>query len=221
MRLPGEIGTETIGRGEAGTFADKDKAEAGCETETDGVADRDSALLHQSEWSDGPACDEELREKVCEQGNDIALDGQCGEAIGDDDGKVAGGGLQLGSGVRVEGPAKNRLAEIGSPVGGICPELEHRDGGFFEEGELGVEALRERGKVKQSVYGVACPSMGELEVEHFSRGDAMAGGGQGYSGRSEVAEVETGSWIEGHRSVSSQRVVAFELARRAGRECRF
>jgi hypothetical protein len=130
--------------------------------------------------------------------------------------------LKLGSGVGVEGPAKNRLAEIASTVGGIGLEPEDRDGGFCEDGELGVEALREGGNVEQSMYSVPRQSVGELEVEHFSCNDAMAGSGQGYAGRSEVAEVETGSWDEmRHGLISSQRIVAFELARRVGRECRF
>lgn len=194
MRMPGEIGSEAVGRGEAGTFADEDEAEAGSEMETDWVAYGDPPLVYQSEWGDGPACGEELREKVCEQGNGIALDGQSGEAVGDDDGEINAGRLKLGNGVRVEGPAKNGLAEIGSTVGGVGLELEDRNGGFREDGEFVVETLREGGKVKQSVYGVARLSVGELEIEHFSRGNAMAGSRQGNSGRSEVAEAETGSW---------------------------
>ena len=60
------------------------------------------------------------------------------------------------------------------------------------------------------MYGVARLSVGELEIEHFRRGNAMAGNRQGDSGRSEIAEAETVSWDEiGHGLVSSQRVVAF------------
>jgi hypothetical protein len=187
VRMPGEIGSEAVGRGEAGTFADEDEAEAGSEMETDGVADGDPALLYQSKRGDGPACDEELREKMCEQGDGVALDGQSREAIGDDDGEISGGELKLGNGVRVEGPAKSRLAEIGGTVGGVGLELEDRNGGFGEDGEFVIEALREGGKVKQSVYGVARLSVGELEIEHSSRSNAMAGSRQGDSGRSEVA----------------------------------
>ena len=44
---------------------------------------------------------------MCEQGNGMAFDGESGKAIGDDDGEIAGGGLKLGNGVGVEGPAKN------------------------------------------------------------------------------------------------------------------
>ena len=164
MRMPGEIGPEAVRRRQAGTFADQDEAKARSEMETNGVSDGDPALLYQGEWGDGPACDEELREKVCEQGNGVALDGQSGEAISDGDGEIGsevwGGGLKLGDGVRVEGPAKNRLAEIGSTVGGVGPELDDRNGIVSEDGEFVFEALRERGKVKQSVYGVARPSVG-------------------------------------------------------------
>jgi hypothetical protein len=152
--------------------------------------------LHQSEWSDSPACIDELREKVREQREGIALNGQGRESIGDDDGEVAGGGLKLGKGVGVERPAKNRLAEIGSTVGGVGLKLEDRNRGFNEDRQLRVEALREGGKVKQGMYRIARLSMGELEVEHLRRGDAMAGSGQRYSGGSEVAEVETASWDE-------------------------
>jgi hypothetical protein len=158
--MPGEIGAKTVGRGEAGAFPDEYEAEASSEMETYGVANGDPALLHQSERSDGPACDEELREKVYEQGNGIALDGQSGEAIGDDDREFAGGGLKLVNGVGVESPAKNRLAEIGSTVGGAGLELEDRNGGFSEDGELGVETLCERRNVKQSVYDVARLTVG-------------------------------------------------------------
>src|SRR5215831_12833426 len=115
--------------------------------ETDGVADGGPPLLHQSERANRPACDEELREKVCEQGNGVALDGESGEAIGDDDGEIKAGGLKQGSGVRVEGPAKIGLAEIGSTVGGVGLELEDRNGGIREDGEFVFEALGEGGKV--------------------------------------------------------------------------
>jgi len=190
--MPGEIGSKAIGRGQAGTFTDENETEAGPEMETNRVADRDPPLPYQSEWGDGPACDEELREKMCKQRNSIALDGQCGKAIGDDDCEIKAGGLKLGNGVRGECPAKNGLAKIGSTVGGVGLKLENRNGGFSEDGEFVVEAICEGGKVKQSVYGVARLSVGELKIEHFSCGNAMADSGQGDSGRSEVAEAETG-----------------------------
>jgi len=190
--MPCEIGSEAVGRGEAGTFTNEYETEAGSKMETDRVADGDPPLPYQSEWRDGPACDEELREKMCEHGNGIALDGQSGEAIGDDDGEIKAGGLKLGNGVKVESPAKHRLAEIGGTVGGVGLKLENRNGGFSEDREFVVEALRERGKVKQGMHGVARLSVGELEIEHFSRGNAMAGSRQGDSGWSEVAEAETG-----------------------------
>lgn len=199
MRMPGEIGSEAVGRGEAGTFPNEDETEAGSEMETDSVADGDPPLLHQSEWGDGPASDEELRKETGEQGNGITFDGESGEAIGDDDGEIKAGGLKLGNGVGGESPAKHRLAEIGSTVGSVGLKLENRNGGFSEDREFVVEALREGGKDKQSVYRVARLRVGELEIEHFTHGDAMPGGRERDSGRSEVAEAGTGLWDEiGH-----------------------
>jgi hypothetical protein len=201
VRVPSEIGSEAVGRREAGTFADEDEAEAGSKVKTDGIADCNPALLYQGQWGDGPACREELWEKSCEQRNRVALRGQSGEAISDDEGEVTGGGLKLDSGVGVEGPAKHWLAEIRSTVGSVGPELEHGNCGFSEDWEFGVKTLGEGAKVEKSLYGVACPRVGELEVEHFRRGDAVTSRGEGYSGGSELAEVETRrSWDEiGHR----------------------
>ena len=101
MGAPGEIGAETIGRGEAGAFADKDEAEAGSEKDTYRVAHGDPALLHQSEWSDGPACGEELRKKMRKQRNGVAFDGESREAIGNDNrASHRSAGLKLRGGVR-------------------------------------------------------------------------------------------------------------------------
>src|SRR5882757_7017736 len=61
MWMPGEISSETVGRGEAGTFADKDEAKAGPEMEADGIANGHPALLHQTKWGDNPPCTEKLR----------------------------------------------------------------------------------------------------------------------------------------------------------------
>jgi hypothetical protein len=133
---------------------------------------------------------------VRKQRNGIALDRQSGEAIGDDDGEVARAGLKLRNGVVVERPAKNRLAKIGSTVGGVGLERKDRKRCFSKNGEFGAEALREGVKVKHSVYRVARLSVRELEIEHFTRGNAMARRRQRYSGRSETAEVETASWDE-------------------------
>ena len=55
----------------------------------DGVADGYAALLDEGEGREGPVCGEELREKVGEQGDGVALDGEGGEAVGDDDGEIA------------------------------------------------------------------------------------------------------------------------------------
>ena len=69
-----------------------------------------------------------------------------------------------------------------------------------------MDPLGERREVKRSMYRVSRLSVRELEVEHFRRGDAMAGSRQGHSGGSEVAEVETASWNEiGHDLISSPR----------------
>lgn len=198
--MPGEIGSETVGRREAGAFADKDEAEVGPKMETDGVANGHPALLHQSEWGNSPPCTEELREKMCKQGNGIAFDRHSRETVCDSYGQVAGAGLNPGNGVGVECPAKNRLAEIGSTVGGVGLKLQDRNRGFSKDGQFGVEALREGMKIKLGMDRVARPSVGELKIKHLRRGDAMAGSGQGYSGRREIAKSETGSWDEiGHR----------------------
>jgi hypothetical protein len=199
MRMPSEIRSETIRRGEARPFADKDETEVGSETESNRIADRDPALLHQSKWSDSPPCAEKVREKVGEQRNRIALDGQSGKSVGYDDSEVVACGLKLSNRVGVEGSAENRLAKISSTVRGVGSELQDRDGSLTEDGQFGLETLREGRKVKWSVYCIACLSVGELKIQHFSRGDAMAGSGQRDSSGSEVANVKTAGWNErGH-----------------------
>jgi hypothetical protein len=135
--MPGEVGSETVRRGEAGAFADKDEAEAGPEMEADGVANGHPALLYQSEWGNSPPCTEEIREKACKQGNGIAFDRQSREAVGDSYGQVAGAGLKPSNGVGVEGPAKNRLAKISGTVGGVGLELQDRNRGFSKDGQFG------------------------------------------------------------------------------------
>jgi hypothetical protein len=62
--------------------------------ETDRVAYRNPALLHQGKRRDSPACVGELGEKPPEQGYDITFDSQSGEAIDDDDNQIAGGRLK-------------------------------------------------------------------------------------------------------------------------------
>jgi hypothetical protein len=59
-----------------------------------------------------------------------------------------------------------------------------------------VEPLSKGRRVKHSMNRVARLRVRKLEVEHFSRSDAMARRGQRYSGGCEVAEVETPSWYE-------------------------
>jgi hypothetical protein len=97
------------------------------------------------------------------------------------------------------------LAEIDRTVGRVGPELEDGDGSLVEHGELGLKAMREGGKVKRRTHRVACLSVGKLEIEHFGGGDAMAGRGQGDSGRSEIAEAETGSRYEAGHGICQLR----------------
>ncbi|MDT7813892.1 MAG: hypothetical protein QOJ42_3808 [Acidobacteriaceae bacterium] len=163
---------------------------------TDGIANGHPALLHQSEWGDSPPSIQKLREKFCEQGNGMTLNRQSRQAIGDDDGKVAGGRLKLHNGIRVERPAKNRLAEIADTVGGVGLKLQHRNRGFSQNGQFGAEALRKGRKVQHRMDRVARLSMGQLKVKHFTCGDAMACSRQRHPRRREVAEVETASLDE-------------------------
>jgi hypothetical protein len=93
----------------------------------------------------------------------------------------------------MKGPAKTRLAKIDSAVGRVGVELEDRNGGFSEDGELVVKALLEDRKIKRSMDRVSRLSVGELELEHLRRGDAMAGRRQRYSCGSKVAKPETRS----------------------------
>lgn len=195
--MPREIGAERVRRRKAGTFANQDEAEACSEIEADGIADSHPALLHHGEWANSPTCGKELREKVREQGNSVALDRQCGQAVGDDDGEVGGvvwgGGVKFGKRVRVEGPSKNRLAEIRSTIGGVGLELKDGNGGFSEDREFVVKPLNKGGKVEQGMHSVARLSMGELKAKYLSRRDAMTGRRQRYSGRSEIAQAKPGS----------------------------
>src|SRR5712672_1407437 len=113
--------------------------------ETDRIANRYSALLHQSKWGDSPTRIEKLREKIRKQGNGITLNRQNRETIGDDNGDVARSRLKLRNRVGMEGPAENRLAEVSSAVGGVGLEQQDGNGGFSKDGQFRVKALRKRG----------------------------------------------------------------------------
>ena len=89
-------------------------------------------------------------------------------------------------------PAKNRLAKIDSTIGGVGPKLQDRNGGFGEDGQFGVKALRKRRKMQQGMDCVARLSVRKLEAEHLTRREAMAGHGQRDPGWSEVAKSESG-----------------------------
>src|SRR5260370_44897 len=54
VRIPGEIGSETVRRGEAGAFAYKHQAEARSKTKPNRISNRNPALLHQSKRGDSP-----------------------------------------------------------------------------------------------------------------------------------------------------------------------
>jgi hypothetical protein len=138
-RIPSKIRSQAVRRGEAGAFADKDKAEPGSETKSDRIPNSHPPLLHQTDWSDTPPRTQKLREKACKQGNGIALDRQSRKAICKDDGEVAGRRLKLSSRVGVEGPAENRLAQIRSPVRSVGLKLLHSNRSFSKEGQFSAE----------------------------------------------------------------------------------
>jgi hypothetical protein len=147
VRMPGQIGSETVRRGEAGAFTDQHQAEARSKTKPKRISNRNPALLHKSKRGEGPPRIEKLRKKLCKQRNDIPFDGQSGEAIGDDDGKVPRRGSKLRNRSRVQRPAKNRLAKIRSTFGSVALKLQHRNRRFPKDGQFGAEAFRKRRKV--------------------------------------------------------------------------
>jgi hypothetical protein len=80
---------------------------------------------------------------VGEQGNGVAFDGESRKAIGDGNRQIIGGWLQLGNGVRVEGPAKIRPPEIHGAVGRVGPKLQDGNGGWGKDDELTLKPLCE------------------------------------------------------------------------------
>ena len=189
VRVPGEVGSEAVGRRETGALPDKDKAEGGAEGRSDGVCDGDAGLLNEGEGGKGPVGSDELREKVREERDGVALDGECGEAVGDDDGEIAGCGVEERSRFGVEGSAEVGVAEVGGAVGGVGLELEDGNVGIAEDRELRVEALREAGEMERGVDGITGLSMSQLEGEELRGDDAMACGGERDAGGSVIAEV--------------------------------
>ncbi|MCU1250348.1 MAG: hypothetical protein JWQ49_3377 [Edaphobacter sp.] len=195
--MPGEISSKAVRRGQPRTFADDDQAKARTETKADRIPNCHPALLHQANWSDRPPGTEKLREKLCKQRNGMVLNRKRGEAIGDDDGEVAAGDrLKLHYRIGVERPAKHRLAEISTAIGGVAQKLKNRNTGFSKLGEFRAEALRKGRKVQSSMDRVARLSVRKLEIKHFTRGDAMACSRQGHPRGRKVAEIETASWDE-------------------------
>jgi hypothetical protein len=202
MRMPREIGSKAVRRGEPGTFTDKDEAKARPETKADRIPNGHPALLHQANWGNRPPCTEKLREKMGKQRNGMTLNRQGGQAIGDDDRKVTGGVLKLHNRIGVERPAKHRLAEISGAIRSVALKLKNRNRAFSKHGEFSAKALRKGRKVQHRMDRVARLSVRKLEIKHFARGDAMAGSRQRHSRRRVVAEVETASADErGHRIV--------------------
>jgi hypothetical protein len=101
MGMPGEISSEAVGRGQTRTFPNKNQAESRSETKPNRISNGHATLLHQSNWGDRPSGTEELKQKLRKQWNGMTLNCQSGEAIRDDDGKIAGAGLKLHNGIRV------------------------------------------------------------------------------------------------------------------------
>ena len=62
-----------------------------------------------------------------EHGDGVTLDGQSGESVGDGDGKVTGGGSELGDGLWMEGATQIRLAKVSGSVGCVTSQLENCD----------------------------------------------------------------------------------------------
>src|SRR5690349_12745217 len=54
-RLPGEVGAETVGRGEAGTLADQHQNRAGAEKLAGVVSKSDARLSGEQHWRQAPA----------------------------------------------------------------------------------------------------------------------------------------------------------------------
>lgn len=51
---PRKIRAHAVGRGESGPFANQDQTATDPKTEANRIADANSSLLNQCEWSDGP-----------------------------------------------------------------------------------------------------------------------------------------------------------------------
>jgi hypothetical protein len=134
--MPGEIGSKTVGRREARSFADKDEAKAGSQMKANRIPNGYAPLLDQGERSDSPPGTEQPRKKLCEQRDGIALDSQRGEAIRNDNGKITGAALKLRNGVGVESSSKDRLTQIASTIGGVGLKLQNRNRGFSKNGQF-------------------------------------------------------------------------------------
>ena len=63
--------------------------------------------------------------------------------------------MKLHNRIRMERPAKNRLAEISTAIGGVALKLKNRNKGFSKNRQFRAEALRKGRKVQRSMDRIA------------------------------------------------------------------
>jgi len=107
-----EVGAEAVGGAKAGAFAQKDEGDSGFEEGADFILQRDAGVTRYDERGKGPAAGANQGQERGQQRLALGGNGVCGEAVGDDDHKVAGGGVGLDESA---GFGSEAAAEVGTP----------------------------------------------------------------------------------------------------------
>jgi len=194
-RVVDEVGSQRIGRAEAGAFAEEDDGDAGTEELADLVLQGDAGEGDDGEGGDAQPDFRESGEKRAKGRRDLAVGGEGAQAVGEDQGDVVVSWLVLFeclAGGIVEAAAEVGAEEVGRAVGGGGAEVKD---GVIEQGEVGFES----GGVEGLVDGVAGEGVGELEVEQGAGGEGAAGAAEGDARGGEGAEAVVGVRVRGRR----------------------
>ena len=173
-RRPADVEAQAVGRAEARPLADQHDDAGRAQRRTDLVTDRHPALVHQHDGRQRPV--RQVRPQRDDQRHGVAVHGQGGEPVGDDQREVEGRG---GAALLAPGgqPLPRGVVEPPSEVGPLQVDVAV-GGGAGERQRLVTRCAQRRGHrvgVEGQVHGVAGARVSEAELE-------LGGGGHGDAG---------------------------------------